>query len=486
MQSVARMSKLKVFKSLSYHPHKGQHLIHKSAARHRVGSCGRRFGKSVVGGHELTPEALLTYHMRDRLKEEGKRREFWIVGPEYTDSEKEFRVFWNDVQKLRLPVDRPGTYNNPESGDMVVSLWDGLFKVHAKSAKYPQTLVGEGLSGVILAEAAKLKESVWSKYLRPTLADFRGWSLWLSTPEGKNFFYEAWQRGNDPNQPQWDSFRMPSWTNDIVFSEPTTAAGIALMQEAIRTGTLTPAVIASLPIDPEIADMAMEMSEEKFNQEIAADFTEFVGRVFKSFDEETHVRDLKYDPDLPLYLACDYGWTNPFVMLWIQVDVWDNVYVIGEYRATNRDINDIAQDLLEYPLSTRAITLYPDPAEPGDTAILEKKLRVKANTATGGELKWRLELIRQKLKVVNTHLEWGHPERVPKLFIDRSCRGLIYEMNEYRFPDNNSETRPNKEEPMDKDDHGPEALGRFFRGHYGPPTGGAAKGRARVSKAKVG
>jgi hypothetical protein len=482
----AVISKQKIFKGVSYVPHSGQVLIHSSHARHRVGSCGRRFGKSVVGGHELTPEALLTYHMRDELAAKGIRREFWIVGPEYSDSEKEFRVFWNDINKLGLPLDRPGSYNNPESGDMVVSLWDGLFKVHAKSAKYPQTLVGEGLSGVILAEAAKLKESVWSKYIRPTLADFKGWSLWLSTPEGKNFFYEAWKRGQDPNQPQWAGFRMPSWVNDIVFREQTTESGIILMQEAIRTGTLTPAVIDSLPIDPEIAEMAMEMSEEKFNQEIAADFTEFVGRVFKDFDEEVHVRDLKYDPDLPLYLACDYGWTNPFVMLFIQVDVWDNVYVIAEYRATRKDINDIAAELADVPFISKAITLYPDPAAPGDTVILEKKLKVKANTSTGGELKWRLELIRQKLKITNTHLEWQHPERVPKIFFDRKCHGLIYEFNEYRFPDNNSETRPNKEEPMDKDDHGPEALGRFFRGYYGPPAGNPNKGRARVSKARVG
>lgn len=487
MQPVVQkaVNKRAVWPGVGYEPHDGQQRIHGSRARHRVGSCGRRFGKSVVGGHELTPEALLTYHLREQLREQGKRREFWIVGPEYSDSEKEFRVFYNDVTRLRLPVDRPGTYNNPESGDMVVSLWDGLFKVHAKSAKYPQTLVGEGLSGVILSEAAKLKESVWSKYLRPTLADFRGWSLWLSTPEGKNFFYEAWLRGQDPNQPEWDSWRMPSWVNPAVFPDLTTDAGVMLMWEAINDGTITPALIETLPVDNEIVEMAREMSQEKFNQEIGADFTEFVGRVFKSFDEETHVRDCKYDPNLPLYLAIDYGWSNPFVCLFIQVDVWDNIYVVGEYRMTHRDIEDIAADLLEHGLAVKAKTMFPDPAGPGDTAVLEKKLKVRANTSTGGELKWRLELIRKYLKVTNTHLEFGHPERVPKLFIDRSCRGLIYEMNEYRYPDNNSEVRPNKEEPMDKDDHGPEALGRFMRGYFGPPQGGATKGRARVRKAKV-
>ena len=458
----AIINKPAVFAGVGYEPHAAQVPVHRSRARHRVVNAGRRTGKSVIGGHELTLEVEKTRHMLARLKREGKRREFWIVGPEYTDAEKEFRVFWNDLETIGASIafDKPGTYNNPTSGEMVVSMWGGLFLVHAKSAKYPQTLVGEGLSGVILAEAAKLKPSVWTKYIRPTLADFRGWSLWASTPEGRNHFYDAYQRGQDPAQTEWDSWKIPSWKNPIVFP-----LGFE---------------------DPEIQDMRAEMSEEKFQQEIGADFTEFVGRVFKDFDEETHVTDVKYNPDLPLYGCCDYGWTNPFVWLVVQVDVWDNVYVIGEYRAQQKDINDIAKDLLSWPMANSASTFFPEPASPGDTAVLSKALRVKAtNNNTGGELKWRLELIRQALKPQPFNLPDEHPDKKPKLFIDRRCTELVREMQDYRYPDNKSEVRPNKEEPMDVDDHGPEALGRFFRGYFGGPTGPTTKGRARVRKAAV-
>lgn len=455
------ISKAAFFDRVGYAPHAGQEPIHKSKARHRVASCGRRFGKSVVGGHELTFEVLRTKLMLRALEESGHRREFWIVGPEYTDSEKEFRVFYNDLTRRGYEsfFDKPGTYNNPESGDMVVSMFGGKFIVHAKSAKYPSTLVGEGLSGVVLSEAAKLKPTVWTKYLRPTLADFRGWSLWLSTPEGKNHFYDAWLRGQDPAQKSWDSWKAPSWINSFVFP-----LGID---------------------DPEVAEMAGEMSEQLFKQEVGASFEEYVGRVFSGFDEETHVGDYRFNPDLPLYGCCDYGWTNPFVWLALQVDVWDNVYVIGEYRETQRDINDIGADLASWPMAKNASVFYPDPASPGDTAILEKKLEVKANGNTGGELKWRLELIRQHLKLAPagapTHLQ------KPKLFIDRRCIGLIQEMNDYRYPENKAEAlRANAESPLDKDDHAPEALGRFFRGYFGPPQQPGTKGRARVSTARVG
>lgn len=481
-----RLNKDNVWKRVFYRPHEAQKRIHASKARHRVGSMGRRFGKSVIGGHELTTEAIKTYHMQEQLRESGHRREFWIVGPEYTDSEKEFRVHYNDLARLKMPFDRPGTYNNPDSGDMVISLWGGLYIVHAKSAKYPSSLVGEGLSGVVLSEAAKLKQTVWTKYLRPTLADFKGWSLWLSTPEGKNFFYEAWQRGQDPNMPEWESWRGPSWMNPFVFPNGASPDGIIAMLEHLKKGTLTPAVASTLEVDPEVVAMAQEMTEEKFNQEIGADFSEYVGRVFKNWDEEIHVRDLNYDPRLPLYGCCDYGWTNPFVWLVIQVDTWDNVYVLGEYRAERKDINDIAEDLAAWPLAANSQQFYPDPASPGDTAILEKKLKSRGMGSTGGELKWRLELIRQHLKVRNQHLETDHPDRQPKLFVDRRCRGLIYEMGEYRYPENRNEQTANKEQPMDKDDHAPEALGRFMRGYYGPPEGEPTQGRAVVRRARMG
>lgn len=478
-----------LFPSYGYYPHPLQEEIHASDARHRVVCAGRRTGKSKLGGSELPVEALYTYTVKEMLEELGHRREFWIVGPEYSDAEKEFRVCYDALKRLEVPFDKPGTYNNPESGQMDISLWSGRFQLHAKSAKYPSSLVGEGLSGVILAEAAKLKETVWVKYLRPTLADFLGWSLSTSTPEGKNWFYRMWQRGQSSNSPQWSSWRMPSWVNPYVFPRGATPESIKLLHRMMdpqdeEDRAIHPIDVVEAGLDEEILDMAAEMSVEKFNQEIGADFTEFVGRVFKDFDEEIHVADLEYDPRYPVYAAVDYGWTNPFVWLVIQVDPFDNVSVLAEYRRKHRDIEDIADDLAGFPITGRIVTAYPDPASPGDTAVLEKRLKIKFNSNTGGELKWRLEQIRKWLKITPQH---GLEEyRKPKLMIDRSCVDMIREMNDYRYPDTKEESlTSNKEEPLKKDDHAPEALGRFFRGHFGGPADGG-NARAKVRKAKVG
>jgi hypothetical protein len=471
-----------VYDSLGYQPHAAQELVLSSPVRSRVVAAGRRFGKSDIGGHELVPEALLTYGLQHHLRSEGKRREFWIVGPEYSDSEKEFRVCWNNLKKLEVPFDQPGSYNNPLNGDLHISLWGGTFQVHGKSAKHPETLVGEGLHGVILSEAAKLKETVWNKYVRPTLADFDGWALMTSTPEGKNWFYDRWKVGQDPKRPDWASWRFPAWRNPYVYKTPTIDDDVDQLLELLDKNREGLSVFEyvdkyELVIDDEIISSIGDLTEASFNQEMAADFTEFVGRVFKRFDEERHVTDLHYEPTWDTVAAVDYGFTNPNVWLLIQVGPWGQVNVLDELYEPGLTASEFAQQIQARGLAPAGLrTFYPDPASPGDTRQLEQTLRVRASEHTGGELKHRLDAIRKALEPL--HSLAGGAIR-PKMMIDRKCVNMTREFLDYRYPQNKSETREDSELPMKKDDHTPEALGRFFRAHFGTPDQQATRMRKR-------
>lgn len=440
-----------IFQRVGYAPHEGQRPVHAARSRHRFLTvpAGRRFGKSELGGHELTVAAHVAYAQRKTLEPKGKRHEYWIVGPTYSDAEKEFRKFYNDLVRLGIPMDHPGTYYSEMNGSNQVSLFGGRFLVTTKSAERPDTLVGEGLMGVILAEAAKLKHVVWTKSIRPTLADYANegsWALLTSTPEGKNWFYDQYMRGQDPNDPQWWSQRAPSWINNVLFPGGR--------------------------FDPEIIEMERDMTAEKFKQEIGADFTDFVGRVFKQFEEETHVGDYPFNPKLPTYIAQDHGFRNPAVIVFLQVDVFDNVFVVGEYYKTHRTPEEIAQDILDDPklrqMANAARHLFPDPATPSTSATQAKAWNVQEMPDTGGPLNDRLDLIRRWLKPAPYELEDGHPEKIPKFLVDRHCPNTIREFNDYRYPETRNEQGSDpSEKPMKKDDHVPEAVGRFFAGHFG-------------------
>lgn len=498
---MAVLLKSALYEAVGWSPHKGQIPVLKSVARSNVLAAGRRFGKSEVGAYDrLLPAAFMAKQNADMILDLGQRYEYWIIGPEYSDGEKEFRKLYNALKRCEVPFDSKrdtdgiGTRYNAESGDMAISLWGGAFYVTVKSAKYPDSLIGEGLRGVVLAEAAKLKASVYDKYIRPTLADYKGWMLATSTPEGKNWFHEFYLRGKDPKYPGWASWKIPAWHNPHVYPGATTPEGIKLAQKWLDnkdpiglTAERRDLLIGGM-VDEEILDLMQTMTEERFNQEIAADFSEYVGRVFKAWDEEIHVTDLAYNPN-PRWFTCaaiDYGFTNPFVWLLIQVDVWGNVYVLDEIYERGLTIPEAIQMVKDRELAPDSLSIiYPDPEDPGASRQISQKLRVKIGGNTGGRRRDRIDLIRAALKRVPVHLPNDHPEKQPRLFVDRRCRGLIADMDAYRYPDTKNERGGNDpEEPMKKDDHGPEALGRFFRGYFG--VGDLSKRKTELSTARMG
>lgn len=476
-----------------WNPHVGQLKVAENNARNQIVAAGRRWGKSYSGGMKLLPEVFYTKPMQHTLTENGKRREFWIVGPNYSDSEKEFRVIWNTLRTLGVPFDQ-GSRNSPETGDMVIKCWDNTFRIEAKSAKDPDRLVGEGLSGVILSEAAKLKEKVWFKYIRPTLADFKGWSYMSSTPEGKNWFYELWRKARHPENHAWEGFQQPAWVNQHVYTTPTNAAHVKrlleLQRENPNRSVFQMAAEHNFTIDIEVLQGINDATPEAFLQEIAADFTEFVGRVFKTFDEETHVTNLEWHPNWETYAAVDYGVTNPNVWLLLQVSPWGEINVLDEVYEEGLDPEDFADEIRRRGLCPPALKVFfPDPASPGDTRILEKRLGIRHAGGTGGELAARIRWINKALReprTVKDELDLEPGSRRPQLMFSHNCPKTVKDMLNYRYPDKKAsltgETSTAKyNAPMKKDDHGPEALGRFFAGYFG--TFGQPQTGARIHSA---
>jgi hypothetical protein len=379
------------FQNIGYEPHEGQAAVHYNPTRHRVLVNGRRWGKTLVGGHESATQAFVKNFL-------GESKHGWIIGPEYTDCEKEFRIVYDLFKKLDIDQVSSRFLNNVENGSMVIKTRWG-FTLECRSAKHPDSLVGEGLDFVLLAEAGRHKRKMWGDYVRPALSDKRGWSLASGVPEGaseNSLLYSLFMRGKDPSKRSWWSISVPSWTNLIVFPGGRN--------------------------DPEILEAEDDLTEDEFKRQYGAEFVDSVGRVMKEWDDDIHIGDFEYDRKMELYAAVDYGYTNDWVWLWIQVDVWKNVYVIGEHRFQLRDTEDIARrEFKEHPLLSKLQMIYGPPAEPDDNNVLSRTLGKSVGANTGGEIKNRLALIRSALKPRPFHLPDDHPEKLPALRVDRSC-----------------------------------------------------------------
>ena len=164
---------------IDYKPHPKQKIIHDCRVRFRALCTGRRFGKSVLASREAIFNLFV----------ENQRG--WIVAPNYELCKKVFReiiiLLNTHFPKYILKQSEANNYIKLVTGSELVG----------KSADNPVSLLGEGLDFLIIDEAASIKKEVWQEYLRPTLADKEGWALFISTPKGKNWFYEEFVRGQD-------------------------------------------------------------------------------------------------------------------------------------------------------------------------------------------------------------------------------------------------------------------------------------------------
>lgn len=428
MSTALAIDKRKFFAKIGYDPHPGQQRFHYSDSRFRVACCGRRYGKSTMAARDMEPELFLP------------NRQFWIVGPTYDLGEKEFRIIWDDLMiKGGMASDKriKKTYNR-RSGTMFIEFpWNT--RIEVRSADHPENLVGESLDGVIMAEAAKHRRDTWERYIRPALADKNGFATFCTTPEGHNWLYDIYMVGQDPDFPEYASWRMPSWENSAVFP-----GGYD---------------------DPEIQIMHRTMSPEWFSQEIGAEFTSFVGKIYPEFDERLHVRKHVYRPDWPNYMFWDWGFVNPLAALDVQIDPSDNVYIWRErYEANYR-----LEEHIEFMKNDR-----PDPegykvdCSYGDSADQEAVMTVNMKfgpciAEDAAKQNWRqgVEVVKRFLKPEPTGRvdDYGTPIMKPHLFIDPSCKNTIKEWMNYKMAEAARGGRTDaREAPVKKDDHSMDAI----------------------------
>jgi hypothetical protein len=447
------INKQKYFDLIGHKPHPRQELFHNSYARFRLPCCGRRFGKSKMAGVDIQPFLLVP------------NRRAWIVGPTYDLGEKEFRVVWDDmIIKLKLGQDRriKRAYNK-KSGTMYVEFpWRTRLEV--RSADHPENLVGESLDRVIMSEAAKHKKDTFERYIRAALADRRGTADFPTTPEGQNWFYKMWQLGQDPDDKEHDSWQFPSWTNPYVYPKGRQ--------------------------DPEIKLIERTTAPEWFAQEIAADFTALVGKIYGGFQETTHVTNHQFNPEWPNYIAFDWGYTNPMAAVEFQVSPRDEVYVWRMWYKSYMQLHEFLAMMkqTENPPNYRLDLTFGDCADPQAVKYVSENFypciadpRSKHGTRSedrdvkGAQRQtgWRegVDLINSLLKVrepsdtvdltdmvSELDLSFADSLRKPSLFVDRRCKDLIREFNNYRAPDTGRGDRNIREAAQPHDDHALDAL----------------------------
>jgi hypothetical protein len=186
--------------------------------------------------------------------------------------------------------------------------------------------------------------------------------------------------------------------------------------------------------------------------------------VFGEFDPATHVGPVDYDPNLPLYRALDFGFVNPFVCLWIQVDHHGVVRVIDEYVRSRATIDvHAAQIKTQTPCAEEQVAAtFCDPAGAGRSDITGTSV-VRELRARGIATRYRRSGILEGIEQIRRAIRSG--DGTSTLVISPRCPRLVEAMQCYHYPDS-ARSAPG-ELPL-KDglyDHPIDALRYFFINH---------------------
>lgn len=158
----------------------------------KVVAMGRRWGKTFMAGTYAVASADLGAAVA------------WVA-PTYRNA----RTLWRFTERVLGPMKALVQSNKVE---MEMTFPSGG-RLGIYSADQDVGLRGEAFDVVIVDEAARVRSETYYDTIMPTLADRGGHCMLISTPMGRNWFWQEWMRGMSGEDSETISFRAPSSDN---------------------------------------------------------------------------------------------------------------------------------------------------------------------------------------------------------------------------------------------------------------------------------
>ena len=176
---------------------KWQQTVFKDQTRYKVIAAGRRCGKSRLSAVTLLIEGLNC--------PEGSS--VMYVAPTLGQART---IMWDLLMDLGKPVIKSAHINNLE-----ITLVNGK-KILIRGADNQDSLRGVSLSYLVMDEVAFIKSEIWERVLRAALSDKKGRAMFISTPSGRNHFYDWFQLGQSGDDEDWKSWHFTTADNETI------------------------------------------------------------------------------------------------------------------------------------------------------------------------------------------------------------------------------------------------------------------------------
>jgi phage terminase large subunit len=229
-----------------------------------------------------------------------------IISPNYNLSMISWDLQKNFLKKFDIELERSN------AKDKVIELSNGS-SVRMGSVSQADSVVGRSYNFIIFDEAALDDKGadVFEVQLRPTLDRPTSKAVFISTPRGRNWFYDYWLRGFDQAFPTWFSMRS-TWRDNPRVSEV------------------------------DIADAQRTLSRAMFQQEYECSFNAYEGLIYDFSFECINEDPLSFlEPPLDFIMGIDLGFRDPTAMVVIATD-GKNFAIVDEYLDSGKPTRQYA------------------------------------------------------------------------------------------------------------------------------------------------
>ena len=361
-------------KLIGYSPTKKQSEIINGVlnteAKYHVVSLGRQSGKSLMAMNLVLYWAI--NHRPCKI--------LWI-SPVYSQANKVQHELDNAIRNSNI-------IETCNYSDNYIKLKTGS-EIYFRSAERYDNIRGYTFDYCIVDEAAYIKEEAWLSAIKPTLAVRGKKILFLSTPKGKNWFYNLYQLSNGNSN--YKAYNGPTSTNPLVKQSE--------IDEARQT------------LPPNI-----------FRTEYLAEFVDDGGEVFQNLSNNTFNQWPKVNGTV--YCGIDLGKQNDYTVATF-IDKTGNIVEI--YRNNQTEWSTLINDLSAL-INKYNATAYVEVNSIGDVVYEQLKSKVKQIEPFVTSNKSKAEIIEGLILDLNEgNIKIPSKELFPALYNELSV--FTYEYN---------------------------------------------------------
>jgi hypothetical protein len=255
------------------------------------------------------------------------------------------------------------------------------------------------------------------------LADREGWVVFISTPDGYNWFYDLYNQ--EQTNKNYKSYHFTSYDN------PYLKAG-------------------------EIDEAKTTMSHERFEQEFMAEFMKRSGAIWPKFSRDIHCVERR-QPEGTIYGSIDFGFAigHETAVLWHEVTS-KGVYTFDGFDVSQKNIQEINELMKAQTNGLTIQGIFPDPARPDLIEELKK-------------LNWPILETNKDVELgitkVDEYMQFDPIEKKPKWTISRHLTGAIEQIEQYVWTEIRGQDGKFKQAPKKENDNYPDSL-RYFIFNY--------------------